>query len=47
MAAKIMQDMAKSKAQKSVSPAKNGESGTVNPFEAPKVGEEEKYFLFV
>lgn len=39
MAANIMQEMAKSNAQKSVSPASKGDSGTVRPFEVPKIAE--------
>lgn len=37
MAANIIQEMAKSNAQKSVRPANNGDKGTVRPFEVPKI----------
>lgn len=36
MAANMMQDMANSRPHTSVSPARNGESGTLSPVELPK-----------
>lgn len=42
IAAKIIHEMAKSRAQNNVRPAKKGDKGTVKPLEAPVMKENEK-----